>query len=101
MSSGSVWIMGPRSIWRLSSNLADDPLRVDLQGYEAVCDVNLSPRYTIHDSRDPGFDFSAIIQPGDHGRADLDLLAHSSFRGSYPMKARNAKQHVLAVSRFA
>jgi hypothetical protein len=51
----------------LASNLADDLLRVDLQGYEAVCDVNLSPRYAIHDPRNLGFDFAAIIQPDDHG----------------------------------
>jgi hypothetical protein len=44
----------------VSSNLADDLLRVDLQGYEAVCDVSLSPRYAIHDSRNLGFDFAAI-----------------------------------------
>jgi hypothetical protein len=49
MSSGAFWIMSPRSIWRLSSNLADDLLRVDLQGYEPVCDVNLSPCYAVHD----------------------------------------------------
>jgi hypothetical protein len=67
MSSGSVWIMGPGLRRTLASNLADDLLRVDLQGYEAVCDVNLSPRYAIHDSCNLGFDFAAIIQPGDHG----------------------------------
>jgi hypothetical protein len=56
----TVWTS--RGLWRLSSNLANDLLRVDLQGYEAVCNVNLPPRYAIL-----GLDFAAIIQPDDHG----------------------------------
>jgi hypothetical protein len=59
------------------SYFANNLLRVDLQGYETVRDVNLSPRHAIHDSCYLGFDFAAIIQPGDHGRADLELFAHS------------------------
>jgi hypothetical protein len=34
-------------ITKYASNLADDLLRVDLQGYEAVCDVNLSSERII------------------------------------------------------
>ncbi len=46
----------------LSSNLANDLLRVDLQGYQSVRDVNLPASDTINDLRNFGFDFAAIIR---------------------------------------
>jgi hypothetical protein len=52
-------------------NLADDLLRVNLQGYQSVCDVNLAPCYAIDDSCNLGFDFAAIIEAGEDGCGSL------------------------------